>query len=357
MKKFLGVLLIVIFLAFFGIKFLFFPAKNHDAEAISPKGAPKGPLELNLTALVIKEETLDNTLNSSGSLKANEEVEIQPEVSGKITELLFHEGSNVKKGQLLFKLNDLDLKATLKKLEFNLQLAIENEQRQAQLLKINGISQQDYDVSKNTVDATKADIEFTKAAISKTQVLAPFDGRIGLRYVSVGSFVTQTSKIATIQQIDPLKLDFSIPEQYASLVKIGDKINFKVQGVNDPFSAVVEAIEPRIDVNTRTLSLRALYRNTKDRFLLPGTFANVSLVLHSTSKALMVPTECLVPVLKGQTLFRYHLGKATQIPVQTGVRTDTKVEITNGIAVGDTIISTGLLSLKPEQEVKPPKIS
>lgn len=357
MKKNLGASFIVILIAgFLVIKFLFFPGQKHEGDA-KPSQSPKsGPLIPSLSGIIIKAEPLDNTLNSSGSLKANEEVEIQPEVAGKITELYFREGSNVHKGQLLFKLNDQDLKATLKKLEFNLTLAIENEQRQAQLLKINGISQQDYDISKNTVQSTKADIEFTKASISKTQVLAPFDGRIGLRYVSVGSFVTQNSKIATIQQIDPLKLDFSIPEQYSSLVKIGDRVNFHVQGINDPFQAEVTAIEPRIDVNTRTLSIRALYRNTKEHFLLPGTFANVSLVLRSNSKALMVPTECLVPVLKGQTLYRYHLGKATQIPVQTGIRTDTKVEITQGIAPGDTIISTGLLSLKSDQDVLPPKI-
>jgi len=355
MKKFLGIILVFVFLGSFLLaKFLLFPAKNHDAGG---PGKPKEMKLLSLDGMVIHEENLDNTLGSSGSLKANEEVEIQPEVSGKITELDFHEGSSVKKGQLLFKLNDLDLKATLKKLEFNLQLAIQNEQRQAELLKINGISQQDYDVSKNTVESTKADIEYTKAAISKTQVLAPFDGRIGLRYVSVGTYVGQSTKIATIQQIDPLKLDFSIPEQYAGIVKVGDPVNFSVQGFNESFSAKVVAIEPRIDVNTRTLSLRALYKNSNNHFLLPGTFAKVSLVVHSTSKALMVPTESLVPVLKGATVFKFHNGVALQTPVQTGVRTDTKVEITQGLSVGDTVITTGLLSLKPGQAVKPPKVS
>jgi len=355
MKNLLGTILAVLAVGcFLVVKFVFFPANNHDADKKPGNGTSAPPL-LTLSGIIIKEESLDNTLNSSGSLKANEEVEIQPEVAGKITELYFHEGSNVKKGQLLFRLNDQDLRATLKKLEYNLSLAIENEQRQAELLKINGISQQDYDISKNTVLSTKADIEFTKASISKTQVFSPFDGRVGLRYVSVGTFVSQTSKIATIQQIDPLKLDFSIPEQYASLVKIGDKVNFRVQGINDAFQAVVEAIEPRIDVNTRTLSLRALYRNTKEHFLLPGTFANVSLVLHSTNRALMVPTESLVPILKGQTLFKYHAGKAEQILVKTGVRTDTKVEITDGLSAGDTILTSGLLSLKPDQPVNPPK--
>ncbi len=337
------------------VKFVFFPgnkAENIKSNKSASKGGSTGLVSKDfVTGARIIPQTIHNTLNINGSLKANEEVDIQPEVSGKITALYFSEGTDVKKGQLLFKLNDLDLKATLRKLKFNLQLAQENEERQAKLLQINGISQQDFDIAKNTVESTKSDIEFTEASIQKTYVYAPFHGRIGLRSVSVGSLVTGSTKIANIEQIQPLKLDFSIPEQYATEVKKGDKIHFQVQGFDTPFDAIIEAIEPKIDLNTRTLTLRALYDNLSTHSLLPGTFVNVSLNIGSNSKALMVPTECLVPILKGQTLFIYHHGKVAQVEVETGLRTDIQVEIKKGLNPGDTIITTGLLGLKQNQEV------
>ena len=350
------------------LKIFLFPGSLTTDEKLKTPATKKISLPL-VYAKILVPEVLENTIHTSGSLKANEEVEIQPEVSGKITEILFQEGSKVSKGQLLFRLNDLDLEATLKKLRFNLDLAKENEKRQSALLRINGISQQDYDTAKNLVESTEADIEFTKVELSKTKVLSPFDGFIGLRYVSTGSYVSQSTKIATIQQINPLKLDFSIPEQYANAVKIGDKIDFTVQGDSSILQASIHAIEPRIDISTRTLSIRALYqnmipqnnynikKNRNQRILLPGTFASVSLNLHTNNKALMVPTESLVPILKGQTLFVYHGGKVEQVSVQTGIRTDIKVEITSGVAAGDTIITSGLLSLKPNQEIRLIKIS
>ncbi len=343
------------------LKFLFFPA-NPTGKKYSPSKASLSenkkitdPPLIIANAIIIKPELLQNTISSTGSLKANEEVEIQAEVSGKIIDIRFEEGSAVKKGQLLFRLNDLDLQATLKKQISNLNLADENQKRQAELLAIQGISKQDYEIAVNTMESAKADIQFTKASIAKTYVTAPFSGRIGLRYVSPGAYVSQNTKIATIQQLNPLKLDFSIPEKYSMLIKIGDKVNFTVQGRKEIFIAAIEAIEPRIDIATRTLSIRALFDNSSlqnHETLLPGAFAKIDLILHSNGQAITVPTESLVPILKGTTLFLYHQGKVIQIPVQTGIRTDTRVEILEGIHLGDTVITSGLLSLKPGQNVK-----
>ena len=349
MKKFQWPLIfIVLGIALVVLKISFFPV-NSQGQGNSPKTSKPNPPKVSF--LVSKAQRLDNTILSSGSLKANEEVEIQPEVSGKIVQIFFKEGAKVQQGQLLFRLNDLDLRATLKKLQYNLQLAKENEARQSKLLAINAISQQDYDISKNTVDATLSDIEFTKASIEKTYIKAPFQGIIGLRAISVGSIVNPSSKIASIQQIIPLKLDFSIPEQYASSIKVGDEVHFSLQGNKEKYLAKIAAIEPKIDINTRTLSLRALYANQSSKTLFPGSFAEISLTLHTNTDALLVPTESLIPILKGQTLFIYHNGKVDQVTVETGVRTDTQVEIVQGIKPGDTIITTGLLSLKPQQEV------
>ncbi len=327
------------------LKFFIFPAPKSGSAATVKNGKSKAPPQ-KLSGLVIKVQNLDNTLSASGSLVANEEVQVQPEVSGKVTALYIQEGTQVRKGQLLLKINDQDLRATLVKLKSNLSLALQNQQRQQKLLSIHAVSQQDYDTAQNIVEATQADIEFTKAAIFKTEVRAPFNGRIGLRYISLGSFISPGTKIASLEQIDHLKLDFSVPGQYAGSIHPGDQVIFHVQGYGQKFEAKITAIEPRIDMSTRTIHLRALFTNNSEPALLPGSFADVELVLQATRNAVLVPTQAIVPVLKGQTLFVFRQGKAFQVPVNIGVRTDTQIQVTSGVQAGDTLITTGLLSIK-----------
>lgn len=338
------------------LKLLVFPAPKRESSG-KPGSAGSKSTEVKLSAIIIRLQRLDNTLSSSGSLLANEEVQVQPEVSGKITQLYIKEGTNVSKGQLLLKINDQDLVANLTKLKSNLSLALQNELRQKKLLAIHAISQQEYDTSLNIVDATKADIEFTKATILKTELYAPFNGRIGLRYVSLGTYINPGTKIASLEQIDHLKLDFSVPGQYAGSIHIGDQVFFTVQGFPRKYAALISAMEPKIDIATRTFHLRAVFDNSTEPALLPGAFADVKLVLKATSNALLVPTQAIVPVLKGQTLFIYHHGKALQIPVEIGVRSDTQIQITSGIHAGDTVITSGLLSIKPGDAIALDKIN
>ena len=332
-------------------KFLLFPDLKKDP-GTSKAGSKAKIGSESLSGIIVHPQLLENILDAEGTLIANEEVLIQPETSGKVTELLMKEGRNVKKGQLLLKINDQDLRANLVKLKSNLNLAIQNEQREKKLLSINAISQQEYDSAKNVVESTAADIEFTKATIRKTEVTAPFDGRVGLRYVSVGSYVSPTTRIATIEQLNPIKLDFSVPEQYASKIKPGDLVYFTIQGVKNKYQAHISAIEPKIDINTRTLQLRAILKNDTQPLLMPGTFAEVKLVLKATSNAMMVPTQAIVPVLKGQTVYLYKKGKALQVVVGIGVRTDTQIQVISGVSLGDTIITSGLLSIHPGDSVK-----
>lgn len=349
-------IILLIIVTLIGLKFLVFPAPHKQAD--SKPGAPKAvAVSVRLSAQVVKLQELDNTISSSGSLLANEEVQVQPEVAGKITELYIQEGTNVRKGQLLLKINDQDLVAGLTKLKSNLALARQNELRQKKLLAIHAISQQEYDTSLNVVDATQADIEFTKATILKTQLYAPFNGRIGLRYVSLGTYINPGTKIASLEQIDHLKLDFSVPGQYAGVVHVGDQVFFTVQGFPKKYQARISAMEPKIDVATRTFHLRAIFTNNTEPALLPGAFADVQLVLRATSNALMVPTQAIVPVLKGQTVYLYKNGQARQVPVEIGVRTDTQIQITSGIHAGDSLITTGLLSIKSGDAISLEKIN
>ncbi|OGU32078.1 MAG: hypothetical protein A2057_03305 [Ignavibacteria bacterium GWA2_35_9] len=305
---------------------------------------------LSVKAHIIKAEKLANNVITSGTILSNEEVELKGEVAGKIINIYFKEGSSVKKGDLLVKINDAELQAQLAKAKYNLKLLEDREHRQRVLLEREAISQEDYDVSLNELNVVKADIELVKAQVAKTEIRAPFDGVIGLKNVSEGSFVNTETIIATLQDINPIKIDFSIPEKYSGSVKVGDQIRFKVVGKDETYTGKVYAIEPKIDPQTRTLKLRAVYSNAA-RSILPGSFADVELILHEIQGALMVPTYSIIPELKGQKVFLYRNGKAFPQNVEIGIRTDTRVQITNGLAENDTLITSGILQIRPNSPV------
>jgi membrane fusion protein (multidrug efflux system) len=265
------------------------------------------------------------------------------------------EGKLVKQGTLLVKLFDDDLQASLKKSKTQLEIAEQTQKRQNELIKISGISQSDYDQAVLQVNSINADIEILKVQIRKTEVRAPFDGVIGLRSVSVGAEVTPGTPLATIRSIQQLKLDFSVPEKYSATVKAGMKVKFSVQGDDTTYDAAVMATEEGIDVTTRNLKARAVVKN-KDAALKPGAFANVDLELGKDTAALMVPTQAVIPMERSKQLIVAKNGKATFVTVKTGVRQASSVEVVEGIAAGDTVITTGLLLLKPGADLKFSKV-
>ncbi len=303
-----------------------------------------GPLPVK--AHITKYQALDNKVLTTGTVLANEEVDLKSEVNGKITKILFREGSYVKEGDLLVKINDADLQAQLQSAKSRLELQKDTEYRQKQLLEKEAISQEDYDMTANQLQVNEAEVELIKAQIAKTEIRAPFSGIIGLKNVSEGSFVTNSMIIASLQNINPIKIDFSIPERYSAMVAVGDEINFTITGSDKNYVGKVYAIEPKIDPVTRTLKLRALCPNT-GREILPGSFANIQLVLKKIENAILIPSEALIPDIKGQKVFIYRSGKATPQQVGTGIRTDINVQLTSGVAEGDTIITSGMLQLRP----------
>jgi membrane fusion protein (multidrug efflux system) len=322
-----------------------------EKPGIQKNAKPVKPAPANVTVTVVKASTFDTKIMATGTTLSNEEVDLKPEASGKITQLLFKEGDKVTKGELLLRLNASDLFATLKKLELQQKLASDKEGREKKLLDIKGISQEEYDAALNALQGVEADMEFTKAQISKTEIRAPFDGVIGLKSVSEGSYVSPTVKIASIQQVDPIKIDFFIPEKYSGVVHKGEKVHFKLQGQVEQFEGQIYAIEPKIDLATRTLQLRATCPNKQGK-ILPGSFAKIELVLKETNNTLLIPTEALVPVLKGQNVFLYKNGTAQSRKVETGARTDAAIEITSGLEAGDTLITTGIMQIKSGAAVK-----
>ncbi len=306
---------------------------------------PKTP-PMTVQAVIVHVERLANNIRVTGSLLAGEEVELRSEIAGMLTKLALREGMTVKKGDLLFKLNDAELQAQARKILSRKKLLEEQEFRQRKLLEIKGISQNEYDIALNELTAIKSEIDLVQAQIARTEVRAPFAGTVGLRYVSEGAYITPATRIAALTNLSTLRLDFAIPGQYAALVRVGEKIEFTLQGTDNRYEARIFAIEPRIDPLTRTVQIRALFTNNRAPKIFPGAFAEVFLDLHEINNALMIPTEALIPEIKGQRVFLAKNKIVTPVNVETGIRTDRKLQITSGIHEGDTVITTGLLQIK-----------
>jgi membrane fusion protein, multidrug efflux system len=307
-------------------------------------------------AFVLSSKTLDNEIKAIGTIRANEEVEIRSEVSRKISAINFKEGSHVAKGQQLFKLDADDLTAKFNKLLIEEKLAISKFNREKQLLEKGLTSQEEYDISENTLENIRADMSITRIDIQKTSIRAPFSGIVGLRNVSRGSYVSPQTVLVTMQDVSKVKIDFSVPEKYLGLFKKGQVLSFNVEGVDGTFDAEVYAYEPKIENNTRSLLLRALCSNPKGK-LYPGTFADVKLKISELNEAIMIPTQGLVPKLKGQSVYILRNGRAKLIEVEIGERTEDMIQIiSENIASGDTIVVTNILRLKNDSPVKIVKV-
>ncbi|CAM3533832.1 putative Co/Zn/Cd efflux system membrane fusion protein [Flavobacterium saliperosum S13] len=312
-------------------------------------GGDKRPAKV--TGIVLKPQVFSDNLSLSGSIDANEQVEIRSEVSGIVESINFEEGTVVAKGQQLLKINDLELRAQLSQARTRQTLASENERRARLLLQKEAISQEEYDIASADFRSAQAQTQLIQAQIAKTSVKAPFSGKIGLRSISKGTYVTPTTVIANLVNTTQVKITFSIPEKYATQMKINTLLSFTVAGSKEQFSAKIYAIEPGIEVATRTLKMRAIAQNPNGK-LIPGTFANVALPLEKINDALLVPTEALIPVQNGKKVFVSVNGKAKEVMVETGARTDKDVLVLTGLKPGDTVLTSGVMTLKDDSPVK-----
>lgn len=312
-------------------------------------GGDKKPAKV--TGIVLKPQVFSDNLSLSGSIDANEQVEIRSEVSGIVESINFEEGTVISKGQQLLKINDLELRAQLSQTKTKQTLASENERRARLLLQKEAISQEEYDIASADFRSAQAQTQLIQAQIAKTSVKAPFSGKIGLRSISKGTYVTPTTVIANLVNANQVKITFSIPEKYATQMKINTLLSFTVAGSKEQFSAKIYAIEPEIEVATRTLKMRAIAQNPNGK-LIPGTFANVALPLEKINDALLVPTEALIPVQNGKKVFVSVNGKAKEVMVETGTRTDKDVLVLTGLKPGDTVLTSGVMTLKDDSPVK-----
>jgi membrane fusion protein, multidrug efflux system len=302
--------------------------------------------ELKVEGYIVQSTVLDQSITISGTLKAFEETVIMPEVSGRVVAINLQEGKTVKKGTVLVELFNDDLKAQLRKTQAQLQIAEENLKRQNELIKVSGISQSDYDQAQMQVKALTADIEVLNVQIGRTRIKAPFDGTVGLRNISLGAQVSTNTSLVTLRQVNQLKLDFSIPEKYSSEIVSGTKVQFTVQGNDQKYDAEVLASEQGIDFTNRNLKVRAIVK-TPTPSLFPGAFATVELRLKQIENAIMIPNQAIIPQAKEKIVIVAKSGKAKFVTVQTGIRNAANINVLSGVNPGDTIITTGLLFLKP----------
>ncbi len=326
--------------------------RKKDAAA-QQKAGPRPPA--NVDAYIVQTQVLSNSIEIPGSLVANESTEIHPEVSGRIVSLNIREGAYVPKGSVIARLYDADLQARKRKLQVQLKMAQQTEDRYNQLQKIGGISRQDYDVTALQVSNIRADLSIIQTEIARTVVRAPFGGKLGLKEVSTGAYVTPASVLTSIQKTTGLRLDFNVPEKYTSLIKKGQYVNFSVEGSERAYTAVILATESGIEESTRSLTIRAGVKGTETG-LVPGGFAKVRLDFAPNEAALMIPTQAIIPQARGKKVYLYKAGKADFVDVVTGVRNESNIEITEGLKKGDTVIITGLLGLKPDAKVQVRKV-
>lgn len=322
------------------------PKLSASDESGGAAGTGGSQQPLGVDGYVVAPATVQNRLSTTGTLRANESVELTSEAAGKVTSIRFEEGSRVEEGALLLTINDAELQAEKQRLEYRLDLAEDRLRRQRRLLEEGGVSQEAYDQTANEVNVLRAEVDLVEARIEKTKVRAPFSGTIGLRYVSEGSYISPETRIATLQSVDPIKVDLSVPEKFSGRIQAGETITFAVRGSDARYEGRIYAVEPQIDPNTRTLRLRAQAAN-EGGHLRPGAFADVTVVFDTIEEALVVPTFAVLPELGGQQVFVADGGQAQPRSVETGVRTDSTVQITSGLALGDTVVTSGIQQLRP----------
>ena len=331
--------------------FLLMSCKNEEKKSEAPSGPPKEGKPMQVDGIIANEEIISNAINTTGTILANEEVEIKSEISGKIIKIYFKEGSRISKGQLLVKLNDDDIVVQMKKLNIEIKLQSEKENRQKQLLNSTAISKEEYDVTLSNLNLMKANVDILKTQLEKTRILAPFSGIIGLKSVSEGAIVSSNTIMVSIQNVNPLKLEFSIPEKYNNLINVGKKVSFTLVDSDAKLTATVYAKEPKIDPVTRTAKVRATFPNASGR-VYPGSFANINIEMGGQTKVIMVPSVAYIPDLNGAKLFISKEGMAVSVNVKAGLRTVDAIQILEGVHVGDTVLTSGILQLKPNMSVE-----
>jgi len=311
------------------------------------KSKPNQPVIVDV--LIAEKESINDIIEANGTVIPNEFVELRPEVSGRLIYLNLPEGKMISKGTVIARVNDADLLAQMARSRVQMDLAQKTVDRFKQLLDVNGLNQADYDVALNQVNTLKADVVYTQTLVDKTVVKAPFSGVAGLRQVSPGAYVTPATIISSLQQVDEVKVDFTLPEMYGNVIKTGSLVDVEVDAVTkERGRAIILATEPGANTNTRNLQVRALLKGAKAN---PGAFGKVYINAGKNRSSIKVPANCIIPDDRNNQVILVKKGKASFVNIQTGLREANIVEVTKGIEVGDSIVVTGVLFARPNAQV------
>lgn len=343
MQYFVKLILLPVFL----VSLVFFPScKNKEKD--NAKGKGNAPIVVDV--MIASPQPVNNIIEANGTVVANEFTEIRPEVSGRLTYLNIPEGASVTQGTILAKINSADLAAQLAKSKVQLDLAEKTADRYRQLLDVNGINQSDYDAAVNQVNSLKADMVYTQTLIDKTVIKAPFSGVLGLRQVSPGAYVSSATVLATIQQVNQVKIDFTLPEAYGNIIKKGLIVDVEIDAATEQRGrAMVVAVEPGANTNTRNLKVRAVLQGVRPN---PGGFVKVLIDEGKTRNSVKVPANAIIPDDRNNQLVVVKGGKANFVNVRTGLRESDMIEILEGINTGDSVVVTGVLFVRPKSNVK-----
>jgi membrane fusion protein (multidrug efflux system) len=327
-------------------------AKSDRAPAPAAGGSARGPAAaLPAEGFRVTGETVTQHLSAVGTLVPRESVVLVSELPRRLVSINFEEGAVVEKDALLFKLDDSDLLADLGALEVRRKLYADMAQRQRDLLAKQTTSQQDFDRAQADLDGVVAEMRRKQVDLAKTEIRAPFAGRIGFRNVSEGAYVTANTPLANLQDTSELKVDFSLPERYADEITSETTFTFTVSASADTYSGRVVATEPQIDPATRSLHVRGLTAN-KDGRLAAGMFANVEIAIDPTNDGIMVPSRAIVPSANGHSVFVAADGVATEHAVAIGIRTPERVQILSGLKEGDVVLTSNLLRIRDRSPVE-----
>ncbi len=325
-----------------------------DAAAVTPPAARGGGNGAPLPVYTheVQPRLLQERISATGTLTADEAVDLVSELSGKVVAIQFEEGTQVRKGDVLFKIDDTGLRAQLLQVESRVKLARAQSERQKQLGVGVGTTQEAFEIALSETRVLEAEAEVVRTQLAKSEIRAPFDGRIGLRYVSEGAFVTPTTRIAALQKFDPIKVEFSVAERHQDRLQRDARVSIAVAGLSGPFVGEIYAREPSIDLETRMLRLRARAPNPEGRAL-PGGFATVEVPLQEIPDAITVPADALIAGLNQQQVYVVEGGRAQPRTVELGLRLAREVQIVSGLKAGDIVITSGQLQLRPNMPVQP----
>lgn len=334
------------FFSFFPVLIILLSCGDKKKDAATGAGTQQQP-PVAVDVIIAGYSPLSNIIEANGTVVANETTELRPEVNGRLTYLNIPEGKAVSQGAVLARINDADLQAQLTKLKAQLALAEKTEERLRKLLEVEGINRADYDVAVNQVSSFKADIGVVQANISRTIIRAPFSGTIGLRQVSPGAYVSPQTVLATIQQVNRSKIDFTLPEVYASTVRTGNTVSIEVNG--EKRRATVLAIEPELNTATRNMIVRAVVQNG---VINPGSFVKVFIDAGSRNNTILVPSSSIIPDARSKKVIVAKNGKGIMTTIETGLRTPGGVEVVSGLNPGDSVVVTGVLYVRPTSALK-----